>query len=170
MIDLLEIFDNIINEENSQLRKGGQIYQIPPKIMVNLHNLYKKVKDNPEYSNLDGYKRLSNFIDREGKLTYEWLKRIKNYFDYYTGDGSDIVYQMNGGNELKKWCDKTLKQATEIIKNSKETMKNNGMENQFIQTHYKDKMNTNPSNVTIPSINTNNMNKDLSDNSVITYK
>lgn len=169
-MNLLEIFDNIINEENSQLSKSGQTYQIPPKIMINLHNLYKKVKDKPQYSDLDGYKRLSNFIDREGKLTYEWLKRVKNYFDTYSGDGTDITYQMNGGNELKKWCNKTLQQATEIIKNGKETMKNNGVDNQFIQTHYKDKMNTNPTNVTIPSISTDNVSKDLSNNSVITYK
>jgi len=144
----VEIKENI-NEENSMLK--SHTFQVPNDLYNYLLDIYNKVKGNPQYTNLDGYKRLDNIIDRKGKIGYDWIRTIKNYFDNYTGDGSDETYRLNGGNEMKKWINSALNNAQKSIEMSKKGSENAGMKNVFIQTHYKDnsKITTNPEAVSM---------------------
>jgi hypothetical protein len=97
-----------------------------------------------------GVQRIKDIIDYP-KVSYSQMKRLKNYFDTYEGDGSDNEYKMIGGDEMKNWVNNSLKTSRDAIYNVKNTRMMAGEENQFIDTHEKDN-NSNPTDVSIPKL------------------
>ena len=87
-------------------------------------------------SNTEGYNR-NKELRETGIVSYSVLKRIKNWFDKYDGDGSDAPYNLNGGDRMKKWCDHVLSQWRDTLHHGKQIRSDAGMENQFIDTHEK---------------------------------
>ena len=79
------------------------------------------------------------------------MKRIKNYFDSYSGDGDDDEYKLNGGELMKNWVDKELGTSRDAIHSTKKVQMDAGRENSFIKTHEKDKS-KNPTKVGIPKL------------------
>ena len=58
-------------------------------------------------ANTEGYNRNQELRDT-GYVTYQQLGRIKNWFDNYSGDGTDAPYILNGADYMKSWVDSTL--------------------------------------------------------------
>ena len=129
---------------NSTLR--GKYFKCPKEVMDYIRNEVSSYHGEPDDS---GYKRAKNILDNDGKISYEQLKRIKNYFDKYNGDKTDDEYKLNGGDKMQKWAEETLKTARDSIYNEKKTRMDAGEENMFKKTHSKDKE-ANPTRVRIP--------------------
>jgi len=103
-------------------------------------------------TNNKGYNRAKDIVDNK-RISYQQMKRIKNYFDKYEGEGMDPEYILNGGNTMKKWVNQTLENSRNTIHDIKKVKMNSGIENAFKKTHTKDKDNTNITNVNLPKIN-----------------
>ncbi len=55
----------------------------------------------------EGYKRNQD-LQTQKWITYKQLKRIKNWFDNYDGDGKDAPFILNGADYMKNWVNSTL--------------------------------------------------------------
>jgi hypothetical protein len=119
---------------NSELQ--GKEVKIPDKIKNHLSKIYNAYKGD---KTIEGYSRLKNLKD-ESSITYESLKRIKNYFDNYTGNKKDTPYLLNGGTIMKQWVEETLENLRQDVYGKKKIMSDIGMENQFNKTHTRDNL------------------------------
>lgn len=131
---------------NSDLK--GKYFQCPDKVLKKIEKEASSYKGDSTDS---GFKRAKNILKNNGKISYEQMKRIKNYFDEYDGDKTDEAYKLNGGDEMKKWVEEELDNARDAIYNQKKVRMDAGEENTFKKTHSKDKS-ENPSKVRIPKI------------------
>lgn len=89
-----------------------------------IYNAYKGPKD------VEGYERLRGLCD-SNKISYEQLKRIKNFFDGFDGKKSDTPYLLNGGTKMKEWVFSKLEDMRNNVGSKKKNMKNVGMANQY---------------------------------------
>lgn len=88
-------------------------YQIPTDI---LNNINKTLIANP---NGEGVKR-AKFMLKNRAITYQAMKRLKNYFDYYNQQNGDTVqYALAGGDLMKSFIDSTLNQNRDAVDRSK---------------------------------------------------
>jgi len=85
----------------------------------------------------EGYKRAKGILE-SNMIEYNHMKRIKNWFDTFEGDHSDMEYRLNGGKTMHNWVDSTLNRETEAIKAPKKIKMETGLSNQFIKSHNKD--------------------------------
>jgi len=129
---------------NSQLQ--GHSWDIPKELYGHLRrtmNAYKGPK------NVEGYKRLEGLIS-EPKVSYEQLKRIKNFFDnhntvdYMSDRKQDTQFILNGGRKMKSWVYDTLNFERDKIQTNKDVQKNAGTspKNTHIDSHQKNGMPT----------------------------
>lgn len=79
----------------------GNTYKIPESILSNI-----RIKVYNTDGNASGIKRAKNLI-KTGHCTYQQLKRMKNFFDNYNGENK-LQYELAGGDEMKKFVNKTL--------------------------------------------------------------
>ena len=79
-------------------------FDIPKNILDVLKEKFSMHKDNEESQ---GYKR-NKELRKEKKLTYQSLKRIKNFFDKNDKEKDKIEYELNGGDDMKKFVEYTL--------------------------------------------------------------
>ena len=128
---------HIITEENSQLI--GKTFLIPNGIKKHLVSTFKSYDGD---KTVDGYKRLKNLIELD-RISYNELRRIKNFFDNYVATTQSSEYILNGGDTMKYWVDTTLDKATKAIRDFKYTKKNAGFKNAFIKPHTKSGLKTN---------------------------
>jgi hypothetical protein len=84
----------------------------------------------------EGYKRNKELRD-SGEVTYQQLKRIKNFFDEFNGHENDLPFILNGGHYVKGWVDKTLGSMRSDVEMGKE-VKSEVLPNQYIAPHEKD--------------------------------
>jgi len=119
-------------------------YRIPSHIKNQISRVLNNMNIQDEHK--PGVKRAKDLSSSE-EISYSQMKRIKNYFDKYKGDGSDDEYIMLGGDQTKKWINQTLTKDREQLRNDKKVRMDSGLENQFIRTHEKDKDNANPTKV-----------------------
>ena len=89
-----------------------------------IYNAYKGPKD------VEGYERLRGLCD-SNKISYEQLKRIKNFFDGFEGKKNETPYLLNGGTKMKEWVSSKLEDMRDNIESKKKNMKNIGMNNQY---------------------------------------
>jgi 8-oxo-dGTP diphosphatase len=77
-------------------------YSVPPDV---LNSIQAALISNPNNS---GTKR-AKFIIRNGALTYQAMKRLKNFFDYFNSQtGDKMQYVLAGGNAMKQFIERTL--------------------------------------------------------------
>tara|TARA_R110000851_G_scaffold158676_2_gene301738 strand:+ start:2643 stop:3188 length:546 start_codon:yes stop_codon:yes gene_type:complete len=126
---------------NSKLQ--DKIFKVPDKVFNKVNQMLNKI--NVDDKQAKGLRRAKDIVN-DRNVTYSNMKRLKNYFDNYSGDGSDNEFNLIGGKITRKWVDETLGQDRESIKKIKKTKKDGGLENQFLKTHEKDSDNTNPTN------------------------
>jgi hypothetical protein len=117
---------------NSKLQ--GQKTFIPQKVQTHLSRIFTAYNGD---ETVEGYARLKKLVDKD-QITYEQMKRMKNFFDGYDGKRNSTPYLLNGGTMMKEWINKTLKDARKNIEGKKKAMKDTGMSNQYQKSHSKD--------------------------------
>jgi len=95
--------------------------------------------------NTEGYRR-NKELRNSGYVTYQQLKRMKNFFDSFNGHQDELPFILNGGDYVKNWVNNTLNSWRDNDERSKE-IKSTVLPNQYIQPHKKDNL----SNINRPS-------------------
>ena len=112
--------------------------EIPIHIKKHIKKCFSLAGKSNETS--EGYKRNKELQDKN-YIGYKQLKRIKNFFDHFTGNQSDTEFVLNGGFEMKNWVNDELRKLREFGNLSKTNKMNAGMQNQFIKPHEKKNFN-----------------------------
>jgi len=141
-----------------------RMFKIPQGLYDELKGIDEKYRGKED---IKGMQRLRNLLSDE-KLTYSEMKRLKNYFDTYSGDKSDDEFKLNGGDRMLKWINNALKVARDAVKNVKNAKKEAGMSNTHIKSHEKDQS-KNPTKVRMPKLHKSTKAKDIYNNEV-TYE
>lgn len=97
---------------NSQLQ--GKRYLVPSEVLQSIESALVK------YPNVDGVKRAKNIIHKPD-LSYEEMKRLKNYFDTANPETDGIRYALTGGNGMREFIETSLAQDRAGVQRSKET-------------------------------------------------
>lgn len=118
-------------------------FNVPDKVFNKINQALKTITVNDGHAK--GLQRAKD-LTSDRKVSYTQMKRLKNYFDNYEGDGSDDEYKLIGGKVTSFWVDKTLGSNRDSIKQAKKAKMDAGLENQFIKPHTKDRDNANPTN------------------------
>lgn len=121
---------------NSNLRNTK--FPVPNEVLDHCREIIKNYGDS--YKNYKGHKRLTNLLNKE-YVTYEQLKRIKNFFDNFDGKTNEPSYIMNGGDTLKNWVENKLSRERKNIEARKRRNERSGQENQYKDPHEKDNNN-----------------------------
>lgn len=110
---------------NSELRGNKMIIDDDINYhLKRIYNAYKGPKD------VEGYERLRDLCDKKD-ISYEQLKRIKNFFDSFEGKNTDTTYLLNGGTKMKSWVDTKLTDMRKRVSGKKDAMSSIGMPNQY---------------------------------------
>ena len=72
-------------------------FQIPLEIRKVLINCFNECRGADK--NSEGYKRNIG-LQKSKTITYQQLKRIKNWFDSFSGKKEDTEYVLNGGDRI----------------------------------------------------------------------
>jgi len=99
---------------------------------------------------LQGTRHYCPILDK--KISYEYMKKMKSFFDNYDGNGNDEEYVNYGGEQMKGWLDSTLENARDSIYYEKKSQMDAGVENKFKKTHTKDNDNADPTGINLPNI------------------
>ena len=84
----------------------------------------------------EGFRRNKELRDK-GTVSYQQLKRMKNWFDSFNGHQNDLPFILNGGEYVKNWVNNTLTSMRGDVHRSKD-IKSIALDNQFNDTHEKD--------------------------------
>jgi len=95
---------------NSELY--GNTYKLPPEILQHLQATLTT------YPQGDGVKR-AKYLLKNGSVTYQSLKRLKNFFDNFSGEPLQ-QYQLAGGDLMRGFCDQKLNIERDGVEKSKE--------------------------------------------------
>lgn len=117
----------------------GTYYTVPDNIISEISQTLAECKD--------GYpgKKKAEFLVRERKLSYENLKRYKNFFDSYNRSKYDLGendtlgelnpeldYKLRGGKLMRDFVENKLNEITQKVKNSNHIKTEyGGLENQY---------------------------------------
>lgn len=83
----------------------GHTIKLPDEVLKYLEDCFNTIDNG--HDEMDGYRR--NIELRDSKcVTYQQLKRIKNWFENYSGDKTDAPFILNGADYMKTWVDSTL--------------------------------------------------------------
>ena len=117
---------------------------------------------------IDGYKRLNNILGMD-TISYQELKRIKNFFDNYRGTPKSAEFILNGGEPMKTWVNNTLGTATKAIHDFKQAKKDAGISNAFIKPHEKQRQ-IRKDKPTLAKIQTKDVAKKIGDNNTVRFE
>ncbi|MFW6243438.1 MAG: NUDIX hydrolase [bacterium] len=84
-------------------------YEIPRNILKQINSAVIK------YPNSNGIKRAKHLL-KNGVVTYQSLKRLKNYFDYV--NTKDSQYELAGGDLMKRFVETTLEDDRDAVNRS----------------------------------------------------
>jgi 8-oxo-dGTP pyrophosphatase MutT (NUDIX family) len=93
---------------NSELY--NKTYKLPTDILKHIQKVLTS------YPNGEGVKRAKHLLKNK-YVTYQSLKRLKNFFDHYNGDNQQ-QYELAGGNLMKSFVEKTLQNDRDAAKRS----------------------------------------------------
>jgi hypothetical protein len=111
--------------------------KLPDSLVTYLKSCFESVNGD---SNTEGYNR-NKEITNTGYVTYQQLKRIKNWFDKYSGDKKDSPFILNGGDRMKNWCEEVLRTWRDNDSATKKHKSDGGMMNQYLDSHEKNSFN-----------------------------
>ena len=87
----------------------GNEYTVPKNILEYIN------KNLIIYSDHNGVKRAKNIL-KSKSLTYQSLKRLKNFYDEYEKKGGDeIQYKLSGGNLMRDFVEQTLRRERDDV-------------------------------------------------------
>jgi len=115
----------------------GNKWTVPNNVITKLNKELNKSD-----TSLAGYKRAKNIVS-DRTMSYSMLKRMKNFFDSFSGNKGGSEYLINGGDAMKTWVTNTLDSSRGDIVRNKRNKSDSGMNNQFKKTHSKDRNNKN---------------------------
>lgn len=156
---------HFINEENNELKH--RIFPLPKGIKKHLLNTLENYDGD---KTIDGFKRLNNLLSIENGISYNEMKRIKNFFDNYEGTNKSFEFILNGGEPMKIWVNNTLNTATKAIHDFKQAKKDAGINNAFIKSHEKNRQSKKTNKPTQVKFKTNNVNKNISNNELLKFE
>lgn len=122
---------------NSKLK--GRYWNCPDYVLNTLQNAVNKYDNiRNKDGKTEGYERAKSILI-EKSITYEQMKRIKNWFDSYDGPWENWDFQLNGGKTMQNWVNSQLRTATAAVKNIKNAQKDaeTNPENTHIKKHEK---------------------------------
>jgi len=93
---------------NSELY--NKTYQLPTEILKHIQKVLTS------YPTGEGVKRAKHLLKNK-YVTYQSLKRLKNFFDHYNGD-NEQQYELAGGDLMKSFVEKTLQNDRDAVKRS----------------------------------------------------
>jgi hypothetical protein len=114
--------------------------KLPESLKKHLEDSFNSIGGD---ANTEGFNRNKD-LRESGLVTYQQLKRIKNWFDVYTGNKEDAPFILNGGDRMNKWCDSVLNHWRSSLESGKQIKSDTGMQNQFIDNHQKTGINVTP--------------------------
>ena len=117
----------------------GNIIILPDSLIKHLGDCFNSVQGD---NNTEGYKRNQN-LRQSKQITYQDLKRVKNWFDTYSGKKEDAPFILNGGDRMQNWVNHALQQMRGSVNNSKKIKSDAGMQNQYLDSHEKNSFNLN---------------------------
>lgn len=97
----------------------GKKISLPDPILNALNDGFDSVNAD---SNTEGFNRNKELRD-SGYITYQTLKRWKNWFDTFDGDSESKEYILNGGDKCKNWIDNILNYLRREVELSKKNKK-----------------------------------------------
>jgi hypothetical protein len=117
----------------------GNIVIIPNTLLKHLEDCFNSTQGD---TNIEGWKRNQD-LRQSKQVSYQQIKRIKNWFDSYGGNKEDAPFILNGGDRMNNWCDEVLRVWRDDVKTSKQRKSDAGMQNQFLSAHEKNSFNLN---------------------------
>jgi len=112
----------------------GHKVQLPEEVVGYLSQCFDAAKGADE--SIEGYKRNKDLREK-GEISYQQLKRMKNWFDTFKGAQNDLSYILNGGPYVRNWIEQTLGTMRNDVDLGKK-IKSEVLPNQYISTHSKD--------------------------------
>jgi len=98
--------------------------KVPDEIREHMRNSFSSVSSE---SNDEGHKRNKELQGSE-EITYQQLKRIKNFFDNYKGDQNGPEFHLNGGVKMKQFVESILSGARRGLELSDRNRRDTGMQ------------------------------------------
>lgn len=86
--------------------------------------------------NTEGFNR-NQELQGQSTITYQQLKRIKNFFDNFKGNHNEPSFILNGGVIMKNWVNDILRKMRQGLDLTKRNKADTGMQNQYIKPHEK---------------------------------
>ena len=107
---------------------------LPETLIKHLEQCFNSVDGDTK---TEGYNR-NQELRKTKQITYQNLKRIKNWFETFNGRKEDAPFILNGGDRMCQWVNHALKQMRDSLSTGKKVKKDTGMLNQYIDNHQKD--------------------------------
>lgn len=107
---------------------------LPETLIKHLEQCFNSVNGDTK---TEGYNR-NQELRKTKQITYQNLKRIKNWFEAFNGRKEDAPFILNGGDRMYQWVNHALKQMRDSLNTGKKVKKDTGMLNQYIDNHQKD--------------------------------
>lgn len=107
---------------NNQLY--GKVWQFPQHMQQHMKVCFAKIKNAD--ANVEGYNR-NRRLQTASQVGYPELKRIKNFFDNYSGNPQDAPFILNGENKMKDFVNSILSGARQSLSTSNDIRNNTGM-------------------------------------------
>lgn len=96
---------------NSELY--GKTYKLPENVLSYIQSVLTK------YPQGDGVRR-AKYMLRNQSITYQAMKRLKNFFDTFSPTGDRRQYELAGGDLMRKFIEVSLNQDRDGVERSKE--------------------------------------------------
>jgi hypothetical protein len=122
----------------------NNIIILPQSLIDHLDTCFNQVGGD---QNTEGWKR-NQELRQNKQITYQNLKRIKNWFDGYSGKKEDSPFILNGGDRMNNWVNHALQQMRTSVNGSKKHKSDAGMSNQYLDSHEKNSFNLNDKHTT----------------------
>ena len=110
--------------------------EFPENYRKHMKDCFQKVKTPDKHG--EGYKRNQELREKK-EISYQQLKRIKNWFDSFKGMDSDLSFILNGGYYVKEWVNQCLNSMRDDVHSLKKN-RSIALPNQFIQPHEKNNL------------------------------
>ena len=111
----------------------GHSVPLPEDVIGYLDQCHKSAIGSDDST--EGYRRNKELRDKR-EVSYQQLKRMKNWFDGFNGHDNDLPFILNGGHYMKNWVNDTLT-SMRGDKHLSKKIRSVAMDNQFIAPHEK---------------------------------
>lgn len=108
----------------------GKKWDFPQDMRDHMKVCFQKV--NNADANVEGYNRNLR-LQKTSSLGYPELKRIKNFFDTFSGPQTDAPFVLNGENKMKNFVNSILSGARQSISTTDKIKNDTGMSDMDIK-------------------------------------